>query len=152
MCGNQKSMRKGQVLLTVRLLNNSDMLSLHVLPHLLCFIETKKLVGIVDEHVEMPEEAPTQKPTNLWVKRLNLCQALDNNQGPSDGEWASFDEIWDNQLSFGVAANSGDVDVSLRLEFEFRRQRRLNDRNLRARVHEEFVWPRSVDRYRNTYL
>lgn len=62
------------------------MLSLHVLSHLLGFIETKKLAGIVDEHVEMPEEASTQKPTNLRVKSLDLCQALDNSHGPSDGE------------------------------------------------------------------
>ena len=107
---------------------------------------------IVDQHVEMPEEASTQEPTNLRVTSLNLCQALDNNQRPSDGEWASFDEIRDNQLSFGVVADSGDVDVPLGPEFEFRRQRRLDDRDLRARVHDEFVWPSPVDGHRYNYL
>jgi len=62
MRGNQKAMRKGQILLTVRLLNNCNMLSARILPHLRCFIQTKNFVGIVDEHVEMPEEASTQEP------------------------------------------------------------------------------------------
>src|ERR1017187_7873980 len=119
MGGNQKAMRKRQILHAVRLLNNSNVLSLHILPHLFCLIETKKFVCIVDQQVEMPEEASAQKPTNLRVKSLNLCQALDNHQRPSDGGWASFDEIRDNQLSFGVVTDGGDVDFSLRLEFEF---------------------------------
>ena len=68
MGGNQKAMRKRKILLAVRLLNNSNMLSLHVLPHLFCVIETKNLVCIVDQHVEMPQEASTQKPTNLRVR------------------------------------------------------------------------------------
>ena len=132
-------------LLTIRLLNNRNMLSLYILPHLFCLIETKNFVCIVDQQVEMPEEVSPQKATNLGVESLNLCQAHDSHQRPTDGEWAGFDEIRGYQLSFGVITNNGQADVSLRREFEFCRKRRLNDRNLGARVHKEFVRPRIVD-------
>ena len=66
MGGNQKAMRKR--LLTIRLLNNRNMLSLHILPHLFCLIETKNFVCIVDQQVEMPEEVSPQEATNLGVE------------------------------------------------------------------------------------
>jgi hypothetical protein len=145
-------MRKRQILENVRLLNDGNMLALQVLPHLFCFIKTKKLVGIVDEQVEMPEEASAQKPANLGVKGLNLRQALDNNQRPMHGEWANLDKVGTDQFRLRVIADGGDFDVALGLEPQFRRKRGLKDRNLRARVDEEFVWPGSVDGDGNSYL
>jgi hypothetical protein len=46
MGSNQETVRKGQIPQSVRLLNNSNMLSPQVLAHLFCFIETKKLVAV----------------------------------------------------------------------------------------------------------
>ena len=126
-----------------------DSLALYVPLHLLCFVKAERLSPVVDEHVEMREEVLPQKPADARIGGLHLSEVVDDYERLVDDVGACFQCVQHGHGSPGIIANRGHADGGFGLQIEFRCQRRLDDRQLAVRIHDEVIRSGVIDTDRN---
>ena len=129
-----------------------DVFSFDLFVHCLGFIETERAVGVVDEHIEMPEKIAAENSANVGVGCVELVEALKDDQSVLCGLGAGFEKVQVREEGAGAEADADEAGCALNSQVEVGGQGWLDDCDLGAGVYEEVVRAGVVDRERNDYL
>src|SRR5436190_13628817 len=100
------------------------MLPFQILLHELCVVETKHVMRVIEQQIEMPKKVAAKNSANLRIGCVEISKALNDNQRVCYGVLTSFKYLQVRKRRTRAETNADEPGRALNLQMKFFRQRR----------------------------
>ena len=136
----------------MRRCHQRDMFPFYLWLHDLCVVETKHAVRVIDEHVEMSQKVTAKNSANVRIGCLEMPEVLNDNQRVCYSVRTSFEYVQVRKRRTRAETDADEPGRTLNLQVKFSGQRRIDDGDLGACIHQKVIRAGVVDRDRNNDL